>query len=185
MMVTNYAGNQAPRYNPDSVILDIGESSDSDSTGSSSQANDNIIVEEEPAGTNDWEVRMLAEEMEKQEKASARKRGQSFDQSSSEMKRPTGVLRRRRKYSDTETSHSETDPDVAIPPPTRPRAGSLDQFNLRYAQTTHGGSTSTSSPQGGNSPRGVSSSSSSGSVHTPTTGRLFKALNIDRNKDKL
>lgn len=179
MMVTNYAGN-IPRYNPDSVILDIGESSDTDSSDSSSQGNDNIIVEEETVGNNDWEVRMLAEEMEKQEQASARKRGQSLDQSS-ESKKPGGVLRRRRKYSDTETSHSETDPEVAVAPTsTRPRAGSLDQFNLRYAQSTmHGGS------GGGNSPRGVSSSSSSGSVHTPTTGRLFKALNIDRNKDKL
>lgn len=176
MMVTNYTGN-IPRFNPDSVILDIGESSDSDSSGSSSKGNDNIIEEEEPVGHNDWEVRMLAEEMEKQEQASARKRGQSLDQSS-ESKRPGGNLRRRRKYSDTETSHSETDPDLALPSSSRPRAGSLDQFNLRYAQSTSQQSDNTS-------PRGVSSSSSSGSVHTPTTGRLFKALNIDRNKDKL
>lgn len=176
MMVTNYAGN-VPRFNPDNVILDIGESSDSESSGSSSQGNDNIIVEEEAVGHNDWEVRMLADEMEKQEQASARKRGQSFDQSSTDLKRPAGVLRRRRKHSDTETSHSETDPDVALPPSARPRAGSLDQFNLRYA--------SSSQQPDNSSPRAVSSSSSSGSVHTPTTGRLFKALNIDRNKDKL
>lgn len=177
MMVTNYTGN-VPRFNPDNVILDIGESSDSDSSGSSSQGNDNIIEEEEQVGHNDWEVRMLAEEMEKQEQASARKRGQSLDQSS-ELKKSGGMLRRRRKYSDTETSHSETDPELALPTSSRPRAGSLDQFNLRYAQSTSQ-HTDNSSP-----PRGVSSSSSSGSVHTPTTGRLFKALNIDRNKDKL
>lgn len=177
MMVTNYAGN-IPRYNADSVILDIGESSDSETSDSSSQGNDNIIVEEEPVGHNDWEVRMLAEEMEKQEQASARKRGQSLDQST-ELKRPGGILRRRRKLSDTETSHSETDPEATAPATSRPRAGSLDQFNLRYSQTT------SSSLGGGNGSRGVSSSSSSGSVHTPTTGRLFKALNIDRNNDKL
>lgn len=181
MMVTNYTGN-IPRFNPDNVILDMGDSSDSDSSGSSIEIHDSIVGEGvQQVSHNDWEVRMLAKELEKQEQASARKRGQSLDQCT-ESKKLGVVLRRRRKYSaETETSHSETEPDVKATPSTRPRASSLDQFNLRYAQT----SPSSSQPADNNSPRAVSSSSSSGSVHTPTTGRLFKALNIDRNKDKL
>lgn len=184
MMVTNYTGN-LPRFNPDNVILDMGDSSDSDSSGASIHSHDNIIATDEPqVGHNDWEVRMLAKEMEKQEQASARNRGQSLDQSSDSKKPVGGALRRRRKFSDTETSHSETDPDVTTARPSaRPRAGSLDHFNLRYAQTSI--SSSLQPAADNNSPRAVSSSSSSGSVHTPTTGRLFKALNIDRNKDKL
>uniref|UniRef100_T1GIY4 Uncharacterized protein n=1 Tax=Megaselia scalaris TaxID=36166 RepID=T1GIY4_MEGSC len=42
----------------------------------------------------------------------------------------------------------ETDPEATAPATSRPRAGSLDQFNLRYSQTT------SSSLGGGNGSRG-------------------------------
>ena len=133
--LTDIAGNLSRLG--DSVILDIGESTSSSSSSEKLNAEvkkDDIDEENENIDTdvhhNDWEVRMLAAQMEKQE----RKRGLSLSDNLqlNGTKSPSTLLRRRRKFSDTETEYSEeTDADL---PPTivRPRASSLDQFNLRY-----------------------------------------------------
>ncbi|XP_055840481.1 uncharacterized protein LOC129908169 isoform X3 [Episyrphus balteatus] len=147
VMVSNLTGNLTPMSN--SIILDIGESSSSSSSTSSSRSNLNYDEEENEQPErlvhhNDWEVRMLAAEMDRQEK----KRGLSLSDNLTELKHYGRVLPRRRKLSDTETEFSETDVENVQ---TRPRAGSLDQFNLRYG-----------------------------------IGRgIFKAMSIDRGKDKL
>lgn len=143
----------------DSVILDIGESTSSSSSSEkiNDDDDDNDDDDEDDDNEssdnhvhhNDWEVRMLAAEMEKQE----RKRGLSLSDNlqAGSSKLCGTFLRRRRKFSDTETECSETDAEQA-PASVRPRASSLDQFNLRY---------------------GIS------------RGGIFKAMSIDRDKDKL
>lgn len=145
----------------DSVILDIGESTSSSSSSDKLNiANDDDDDDDDGEDDdnensdnhvhhNDWEVRMLAAEMEKQE----RKRGLSLTDNLHLGNTKLGgtILRRRRKFSDTETECSETDADQA-PATARPRASSLDQFNLRY---------------------GIG------------RGGIFKAMSIDRDKDKL
>jgi hypothetical protein len=70
---------------------------------------------------NDWELQMLAAELEKRESKSELKPTESASDIDSD-----GLLRRRRKRSDTETDISETDSEMP-----RPRAASLDQHNLR------------------------------------------------------
>ncbi|KAL7745672.1 hypothetical protein ACLKA6_009879 [Drosophila palustris] len=199
MMVSEVTGNLTRLS--DSVILDIGESSSSSSSSSKmniagdgdvdgdddedDEAEDELsgaaLVQagsstgSSSAGHNDWEVQMLAAEMERQE----RKRGHSLSDNLGELRHCSTFLRRRRKFSDTETEYSETDVDVdrlaasststsaataaaaaadvtdvtlaAQSGSNRPRASSLDQFNLRYG-----------------------------------IGRgIFKAMSIDRDKDKL
>ncbi|XP_075154778.1 cyclic nucleotide-gated ion channel-like [Haematobia irritans] len=145
----------------DSVVLDIGESSSSSSLSSekldlheeAEDGDEEIEGNKDNSGPqmrhNDWEVRMLAAEMEKQE----RKRGLSLSDHSqlSNTKLGATFLRRRRKLSETETECSETEAEH-ITSQTRPRASSLDQFNLRY---------------------GIG------------RGGIFKAMSIDRDKDKL
>ncbi|XP_013103742.2 uncharacterized protein LOC106084540 isoform X2 [Stomoxys calcitrans] len=157
-MVADVAGNLTRLG--DSVILDIGESSSSSSSSSEKldldgddddgdeRSNDNDITGKQ-VRHNDWEVRMLAAEMEKQE----RKRGLSLTEHSafSNAKLGSTFLRRRRKLSDTETEYSENEREQ-LPAHSRPRASSLDQFNLRY---------------------GIN------------RGGIFKAMSIDRDKDKL
>lgn len=195
MMISDAAGNLARLS--DSVILDIGESSSSSSSSSkmniAGDQDDDDEAEDELSGAalvatgssgstlvgpNDWEVQMLAAEMERQE----RKRGHSLSDNLGELRHCSTFLRRRRKFSDTETEYSETDMDerlagtvtgpggvggvggvggatvdatdaalAAQSGSSRPRASSLDQFNLRYG-----------------------------------IGRgIFKAMSIDRDKDKL
>lgn len=184
MMISDVAGNLTRLS--DSVILDIGESSSSSSSSSkmniAGDEDDDEEAEDELSGAalvatgsggsslvgpNDWEVQMLAAEMERQE----RKRGHSLSDNLGELRHCSTFLRRRRKFSDTETEYSETDMDErlaatvtggeAVDPTdaalaaqsgsSRPRASSLDQFNLRYG-----------------------------------IGRgIFKAMSIDRDKDKL
>ncbi|XP_046801311.1 uncharacterized protein LOC111687923 isoform X3 [Lucilia cuprina] len=138
----------------DSVILDIGESTSSSSSSDKLNVDDDDEDDDNESSDNhvhhnDWEVRMLAAEMEKQE----RKRGLSLsDNLQMDGTKLCGTyLRRRRKFSDTETECSETDAEQA-PATARPRASSLDQFNLRY---------------------GIG------------RGGIFKAMSIDRDKDKL
>ncbi|XP_053950080.1 uncharacterized protein LOC128858115 [Anastrepha ludens] len=113
----------------DSVVLDIGDSSSSSSSSTklnvkyedSEQKNVERVFEN--VDHNDWELKMLAVEMAKQE----RKRANSTD-----FKYSNSTLRRRRKFSDTETDISEADADAEALTLSRPRASSLDQFNLRY-----------------------------------------------------
>lgn len=143
----------------DSVILDIGESSSSSSSSEEklhldeeveeNDGNDDNDSSDKQVHHNDWEVRMLAAEMEKQE----RKRGLSLSEHSAlpNSKMGSSFLRRRRKLSDTETECSETEVEQT-PTHSRPRASSLDQFNMRYGIGRSG---------------------------------IFKAMSIDRDKDKL
>ncbi|XP_039960543.1 uncharacterized protein LOC120774809 isoform X2 [Bactrocera tryoni] len=133
----------------DSVVLDIGDSSSSSSSSGKlnvkyedieqKNVKDNVFAH---VHHNDWEVKMLAAEMDKQE----RKRANSTD-----FKCSNSILRRRRKFSDTEADISETDPEIEPFSLPRPRASSLDQFNLRY---------------------GIGK-------------EIFKAISIDRDKNKL
>lgn len=160
--IANFPGNMT-RFS-DSVILDIGESTSSSSSSDKLNVIDDVEDdnddedddEDDDAGQssknrvqhNDWEVRMLAAEMEKQE----RKRHLSLSDNLSGTKLAGTLLRRRRKFSDTETECSETDAEQAAHVSSRPRASSLDQFNLHYGIGRAG---------------------------------IFKAMSIDRDKDKL
>lgn len=75
---------------------------------------------------NDWEVKMLAAELEKRESKTSIDLSSDLDESD-------GLLRRRRKRSyTTDTDESEVDVNA------RPRAGSLDQFNLRRKDRARG-----------------------------------------------
>ncbi|XP_058454820.1 uncharacterized protein LOC131432509 isoform X6 [Malaya genurostris] len=104
--------------------------------------------EEEEMNHNDWEVRMLVAELQKRESIST--------EILSDLEESGGVLRRRRKRSETDTE----DGDVEFETPRRPRASSLDQHNLR---------------------RGASVSHGSGKRR----GSIFKAMSFDRDKDRL
>ncbi|XP_036232536.2 uncharacterized protein Cngl isoform X2 [Bactrocera oleae] len=133
----------------DSVVLDIGDSSSSSSSSSKLNVKGKDIEQKHVEDNafahvhhNDWEVKMLAAEMDKQE----RKRANSTD-----FKCSNSILTRCRKFSDTEADISETDPEVESFSISRPRASSLDQFNLRY---------------------GIGK-------------KIFKAISIDRDKNKL
>lgn len=110
--------------------------------------------EEEEMHHNDWEVRMLAAELQKRESVST-----DFP---SDLEESDGLLRRRRKRSETDTEGSGAELEVL----RRPRASSLDQHNLR---------------------RGMSMSvgSSSGASGSRRRGSVFKAMSFDRDKDRL
>lgn len=73
---------------------------------------------------------MLAAELDKRESKSANDmRGTDVDESD-------GLLRRRRKRSyTTDTDYTDSDLDSTN---ARPRAGSLDQYNLRKKERTRG-----------------------------------------------
>lgn len=95
---------------------------------------------------NDWEVRMLAAELQKREHVST--------DLPSDLDENDGLLRRRRKRSDTDTEGSGAESHTL----RRPRAASLDQFNLR---------------------RGASLNLSK---HRAS---VYKAMSFDRDKDRL
>lgn len=79
--------------------------------------------------SNDWEVKMLVAELEKRESKS------SVDVS--DVDESDGLLRRRRKRSyTTDPEFSDTD---THDPSLRPRAGSLDQVNLKRREKQHRG----------------------------------------------
>lgn len=72
---------------------------------------------------------MLAAELDKRESKS------SVDMRSSDVDESDGLLRRRRKRSyTTDTDYTDSDIDVNA----RPRAGSLDQYNLRKKERSRG-----------------------------------------------
>ncbi|XP_055644039.1 uncharacterized protein LOC129780113 isoform X3 [Toxorhynchites rutilus septentrionalis] len=95
---------------------------------------------------NDWEVRMLAAELQKRDNVST--------DLPSDLDENDGLLRRRRKRSDTDTDGSGAESQAL----RRPRAASLDQFNLR---------------------RGASLNLSK---HRAS---VYKAMSFDRDKDRL
>ncbi|XP_062560647.1 uncharacterized protein LOC134224966 [Armigeres subalbatus] len=86
--------------------------------------------EEEEMNHNDWEVRMLAAELQKRESIST-----DFP---SDLDESDGLLRRRRKRSETDTDGSGAEFEVL----RRPRASSLDQHNLRRGMSVSVGSSS-------------------------------------------
>ncbi|XP_058823653.1 uncharacterized protein LOC131684641 isoform X4 [Topomyia yanbarensis] len=104
--------------------------------------------EEEEMNHNDWEVRMLVAELQKRESIST--------EIASDLEESGGLLRRRRKRSETDTEGSGVEFEAL----RRPRASSLDQHNLR---------------------RGASVSHGSGKRR----GSIFKAMSFDRDKDRL
>ncbi|KMZ09856.1 uncharacterized protein Dsimw501_GD28122 [Drosophila simulans] len=193
-MVADVTGNLARLS--DSVILDIGESSSSSS--SSSKINmaevDDDEEEEDPRGRvarneedmddgegglashNDWEVQMLAAEMERQE----RKRGHSLSDNLGELKHCSTFLRRRRKFSDTETEFSETDMEEQL---ARSRSGPMEPSGSAPSSSGAGGSTSAGHQSGSQRPR--ASSLDQFNLRYGIGRGIFKAMSIDRDKDKL
>lgn len=193
-MVADVTGNLARLS--DSVILDIGESSSSSS--SSSKINmaevDDDEEEEDPrvrdarneediddgegglASHNDWEVQMLAAEMERQE----RKRGHSLSDNLGELKHCSTFLRRRRKFSDTETEFSETDMEEQL---ARSGSGPMEPSGSAPSSSGAGGSTSAGHQSGSQRPR--ASSLDQFNLRYGIGRGIFKAMSIDRDKDKL
>ncbi|XP_059622102.1 uncharacterized protein LOC132265433 isoform X2 [Phlebotomus argentipes] len=128
VLVQDITGNLT-RISADSVILNIEDSSASYSS-SESQV-DGPDDEEDGARDDelhcdDWEIRMLAAEMDRREQSES---ALSVVAEASGSQEETTV-RRRRKRSDTDTEPSEHEPEVVT---SRPRAGSLDHHNLRRA----------------------------------------------------
>lgn len=112
----------------DCEVLDRGDSQDvedeledDDDDGREENNNDedDDDEEEEELHCDDWEIRMLAAEMERREHSLAETAASCSDDNA-------GNLRRRRKRSDTEdTEQSEHEPERTH----RPRASSLDQHH--------------------------------------------------------
>lgn len=98
---------------------------------------------------------MLAAELQKRESVST-----DFP---SDLDESNGLLRRRRKRSETDTEGSGAELEVL----RRPRASSLDQHNLRRGMSVNLGS------------------SSSGASGSRRRGSVFKAMSFDRDKDRL
>lgn len=123
IVISNLTGNLLS----DSVVVNIEDNSSTDSNESNSVTeddDDDEEMDEAIAGDvvlhhNDWEVKMLAAELKKRESVSD---PQTITQSSEN----DGLLRRRKRRSDTDTDASENEASHS-----RPRAGSLDQQNLR------------------------------------------------------
>ena len=107
------------------MVVNIEDNSSTDSNESNSDAEDDdeemdeAIADDVILHHNDWEVKMLAAELKKRESVSD---PQTITQSSEN----DGLLRRRKRRSDTDTDASENEASHS-----RPRAGSLDQQNLR------------------------------------------------------
>ncbi|XP_022231114.2 uncharacterized protein LOC111080041 [Drosophila obscura] len=185
----------------DSVILDIGESSSSSSSSSKlniAEEEDDEDEEEAEAeaepdeeltasgpGNNDWEVRMLAAEMERQE----RKRGHSLSDNLGDLKHCSTFLRRRRKFSDTETELSETDMDeqLARGSGSGPSGSGIGggAGATAEAPATGAGSISSGSGNQSGSQRPRASSLDQFNLRYGIGRGIFKAMSIDRDKDKL
>ncbi|XP_033238429.1 serine-rich adhesin for platelets-like isoform X4 [Drosophila pseudoobscura] len=197
MVVSDVTGNLTRLS--DSVILDIGESSSSSSSSSKlniAEEEDDEDEEEAEAeaeaeadeeltasgtGNNDWEVRMLAAEMERQE----RKRGHSLSDNLGDLKHCSTFLRRRRKFSDTETEFSETDMDEQLARGSGGPIGSGTSGLAGEAPATGAGPTSSGSGIQSGSQRPRASSLDQFNLRYGIGRGIFKAMSIDRDKDKL
>lgn len=206
VMVSDVTGNLTRLA--DSVILDIGESSSSSSSSSKINiaeeedeeeeeedtaggerrlATDRVVEEEEEeeenqerASHNDWEVQMLAAEMERQE----RKRGHSLNPDNlGELRHCSTLLRRRRKFSDTETEFSETDMDDQLMARAAAASGAATGSGAGSGGAGGGGSTSAGHQSGSQRPR--ASSLDQFNLRYGIGRGIFKAMSIDRDKDKL
>ncbi|KAG5681433.1 hypothetical protein PVAND_010869 [Polypedilum vanderplanki] len=132
IVVSNLTGNIVN----DSVVVNIEDDSEESTTSNESNSDEEMDEghgeeEEEAMGEeeedelhhNDWEVKMLAAELKKRESVSELARSESTEND--------GLLRRRKRRSDTDTDASETE---HVARSSRPRAASLDQHNLRKQQ---------------------------------------------------
>ncbi|XP_055679126.1 uncharacterized protein LOC129787501 isoform X3 [Lutzomyia longipalpis] len=126
VLVQDITGN-LKRISADSVILNIEDSSASYSSSDShvDGPDDEDEARDEELHCDDWEIRMLAAEMDRREQSETTL-SVVAEPSGSHEEAPT--VRRRRKRSDTDTEPSEQEPEVVT---SRPRAGSLDHHNLR------------------------------------------------------
>lgn len=109
----------------DSVVLNIEDETEEDSAESNSQSEEDDEAEEgaiDEFQSNDWEVRMLAAELKKRE---------SVSEPPTHSEEGDGLLRRRKRRSDTDTDASDMEVSGHH---SRPRAASLDQHNLRKQQ---------------------------------------------------
>lgn len=133
IIVSNLTGNI---MSSESVVLNIEdateeESSSSNDTDGEGEGEEEEIddgndegEEEEELHHNDWEIRMLAAEMKKRE---------SVSDFRSEIDQSDGLLRRRKKKSESDTA---SEPEATGS--ARPRASSLDPHNLRQQYKCRG-----------------------------------------------
>lgn len=135
--ISNVTGNLVD----DSVVVNIEDDSttsnefnsdadidDFDDNDEVNVAISNVEEEEEDDDVlhhNDWEVRMLAAELKKRESVSELQTATT----TTHFNENEGLLRRRKRRSDTDTDVSENETTCS-----RPRAASLDQYNLRRQQ---------------------------------------------------
>lgn len=122
IIVSNLTGNIVS----ESVVLNIEDETEDDSMGTNESEEEEEDMDEGTADefqSNDWEVRMLAAELKKRE---------SVVELPVDCDESDGLLRRRKRRSDTDTDASET--EVGGSHHSRPRAASLDQHNLRKQQ---------------------------------------------------
>lgn len=130
VMLTDVAGNITEIS--ESVVLNIGNSSHtSSSSGESHMDDDYNDNDDEELHCDDWEIRMLAAELNRRE---SKKEEASSEGGSGPDEQGRLLRRRRRKEAsiDTDTEISDNQDHLA-----RPRAASLDQHNLRR-QTSKG-----------------------------------------------
>lgn len=145
-MIDDITGNLT--HIPDSVILNIDSSTN---TSSSESENDEMgcheLLEEEEVSEeadgdedeqgdlhcDDWEIRMLAAELQRRE--SAKREEPASSETTSEADDSSDLLRQRSRHrsetNDTDTEYSEMETEQV----SRPRAASLDQYNLRRDKT--------------------------------------------------
>lgn len=131
VMMTDAAGNITEMSQ--SVVLNIDNSSrTSSSSGESHMDEDYNDNDDEELHCDDWEIRMLAAELNRRES----KKEEASSEAGSGPDEHGRLLRRRRrkeKSVDTDTEISDNENDHLA----RPRAASLDQHNLRR-QTSKG-----------------------------------------------
>ncbi|KAJ6630886.1 Cyclic nucleotide-gated cation channel alpha-3, partial [Pseudolycoriella hygida] len=131
IMMTDATGNIAEMSQ--SVVLNIEDSSRTSSSSCESQLEDDIDNVEEELHCDDWEIRMLAAELNRRE--SKKEEAKSSDSGSGPDKHSRMLRRRRRKdkstESESEISGTDGKNDDENDHLARPRAASLDQHNLR------------------------------------------------------
>lgn len=131
IVISNLTGNIVN----DSVVVNIEDSEESTTSNESNSDDDDddememdeahVEEEEDELHHNDWEVRMLAAELKKRESVS------ELHTASAQSSENDGLLRRRKRRSDTDTDASEGE---VVSRSSRPRAASLDHQNLRKQQ---------------------------------------------------
>lgn len=159
MMIDDITGNIT--HIPDSVILNIDSSTNSSSSESEHDVSRHEILEEEEISEeeaieeeegiddeeeeqddddgehdelhcDDWEIRMLAAELNRRE---SKRDDPISSETTSEADDSSDLLRQRSRHRsdiiDTDTEYSEMESEQM----SRPRAASLDQYNLRREKT--------------------------------------------------